>query len=899
MFENDPGQSPKPYFRAQFGQLIKKCIPPMCRGFDTLDVNQRPATTTTKQLEPDMTHEDISSGKAININESNAMGADKVQNLHFVDADPGFAMGVDSQPDSTFSIGATANIDLGDWLSRPQKIYDFSVSTGTTPIAHSFKPWELYFNNPAVKRKLENYALLRCKMKVKFIVNAAPTYFGQHMCSYEPLTDFLPPNIIIPTLDPTTLMPHSQRPHVYLRFSQSQGGTLSLPFFYHSNWLRITDNSDFAAMGTINVLPMTELRNSNGVSGDVTVTVLAWAEEVEVAQTTVQVPLQSQEEELDIYFPEGDEYSEKGPISTVASSIAAVAGRLKDVPYIGRFASATQIASGAIGRIAKIFGYSRVPVIDSPIYVKNVPFGKLATCGEAELVDRLTIDPKQGLTVDPRTVGLLDADELTIQSFVTRESYLAKFEWDETLTAGELLWNSSVTPNLYGGVDPQEQPTPMDYASLPFEYWQGDIIFRFQVVASQYHRGRFLIQWDPIGGTIADYDDVMNLITTQVLDLSISRDVEVKIPFASALPFLKVRNTLRTTPPFSTSPIFAVNLEEINGVISVSVLNELTALGASGPISILVFARADDGMRFMAPRKFPLDLQLVPQSEEVLLEIYFPEGGEAGPDDRLSVEGAPLGSETFQMVATKTTDDKIATVFGGEQVLSFRTFLKRYNYWHEGTFGSSIVDTRKFQMRATFGRYPAIRGAFPAGFGMYPKTGGTYSPVHLTLFNYLACCFKGMRGGMRWKLNTSSHNPIENMMVLRSRELRVEGPGSVITYPKTDTPQTYATLKALATNINIEGYCLTNGRTLTGLEVELPSYSNYRMFPTNQTQSYKGSSFANNHRDSFDINMESNGEGTNSLNVTYALYVATAEDFNFFYFLNAPTIFRYPVEDTF
>jgi len=32
-----------------------------------------------------------------------------------------------------------------------------------------------------------------------------------------------------------------------------------------------------------------------------------------------------------------------------------------------------------------------------------------------------------------------------------------------------------------------------------FTYWRGDIIFRFRIISSQYHRGRFRVTYDSTG----------------------------------------------------------------------------------------------------------------------------------------------------------------------------------------------------------------------------------------------------------------------------------------------------------------------------------------------------------------------------------------------------------------
>lgn len=819
--------------------------------------------------------------------------------MQFLDADPGFTAKVESAPDATYNVGATPSISLGDWLSRPQKIFETTITTGTTPVAQSIKPWDLFFSNVAVKQKLENYALLRCKLKVKFVVNAAPSYYGQYLCSYRPLLDHPLMHATIPGFNDESLIQHSQRLHVFLRFGQNLGGCLCLPFFSPRNWLRIADKEQFENMGEIVMMPMTELRNTNGAAGSVTVSVFCWAEEVQVAQTTTSTALQSSLIDTSSYYLEGDEYDNPGYISTPASAIAAVAGRLSDVPIIGPFAKATQISASAVASVAKIFGFSKPPVLNAPMPMKNKPFSSLAMCGGGELVDRLVVDPKQELTVDSRTVGLDGTDELTIESFVTRESYLATATWIDADPTDTLLWNSYVTPNLsYMPVATVEYPTPMDYAAIPFTYWSGDIIYRFQVVATKFHRGRLLIQWDPDRVITADYSDHVNEVATQVLDLAVTRDFSFRVPYAAPTGFLQLTDQRGFgVQNYDTAPLLLLRRKFHNGAITLSVLNNLTTLGTDLPIKILISVRAAPNMRYAAPRQLKSNAQFVKPASDG--DTFFAEGlsepGDTTIDDRSAMEGAPVSEDVTPILPLQAPIDHIPDVYFGEQILSFRTLLKRYSRSYDGTFTGGSTGNRRIRLTSVLPRFPVMRGQ--DANGMYGVTVGRANFTQITIFNVIAACFIGMRGGYRWKLNTCGAHHYDTIRIERSTTNRsVSELNKELNIADSITTSAFSLLTALEATNN-QGYSLTNGRTQTGVEVELPHYSHTRFHGTNQTNSFKGAVFDKSDVDSMRIVMEMNDPAADAAGSSYTLYGATGEDFNFFYFINVPPIYYYNIDN--
>merc|ERR1711881_122584 len=150
----------------------------------------------------------------------------------------------------------------------------------------------------------------------------------------------------------------SQRPHVYLDPTNSQGGTLTLPFFWYKNALSIPEQ-EWRDMGDIIIHGMQELKHANGATDQVTVSVFAWAEEVSLSIPTANEPGSLVPQMGEIFTPQiQDEYG-TGPISRPAGVVAKAAGALSNIPGIGMYARATEMAASTVSSIATMFGYSR------------------------------------------------------------------------------------------------------------------------------------------------------------------------------------------------------------------------------------------------------------------------------------------------------------------------------------------------------------------------------------------------------------------------------------------------------------------------------------------------------------------------------------------------------------
>jgi hypothetical protein len=792
------------------------------------------------------------------------------QTATFLDSGMGDTLSFGGAREADFTYDRQDNADLAHFLSRPRLISSHTWTPGNFTTS-TIDPWSLYLATPEVEYKLNNFAWFRGTLKVKVVINAANFYYGALLLYYTPL----PANVIGVMPTSGVFLQISQRPHIWIYPQKNEGGEMTIPFFYPKNYVNITSAAEVATLGTLTFRQFTQLSSANGaVTNSVQLQVYAWMEDVSLFGPTVGLSMQA-----------GDEYG-NGPVSAPAAALAHWSEYLSRVPVIGRFARATSIGASAVSHIAKLFGWSNVPVIDSVTPMKNVPFHDLASAHIGEPTSKFTLDPKGELSVDPGIVGLSSEDELSIAHLVGKESYLATGTWAAGASAGALIFSAVVTPCLNDIGTPSAAgtyfiaQTPMSWVSAVFAHWRGDVIFRFKVICSKYHSGRLRIHWDPVSSlnSTADYTHVTY---TSVIDLQESDEAEFRVPYMQALPWLActaptVTNMWSTTATQAPSAFG-------NGTITVRVLNNLTAPTDTASCSVLVFVRGAENLEFANPR------DLLPRYS------FF-----------------NMQSGTEPCVASTPHEQRFLTNWG-EPVPSVRVLLRRSTLVDRITIPRTAItasdEAGLLRMYQT--RLPPHPGydttAYTQAKGVEtPATTYQFQYTYNSLLGWFAGGFVAMRGGVRWHYNfvnpdgTIPHNITVTRRVGSTLSAGNQGLECSYLAGATSTATTQSLLKGnMWKSFNAwagtSGCALTNPITQTGVSVEFPMMTNYLFQFANPRNWFIGTSADGSNTDNYVVDMDIHpaaGVGLNRLQVQR--YASAGTDFILHFFLNAPWIVYNP-----
>jgi hypothetical protein len=781
-----------------------------------------------------------------------------------------FADGIEDNMDGEKSVldpthrGLNVSFDLNNFLSRPTRIRSYSVPQGESYNLRQFYPWFDYFTNSQIKKKLDNYAYIRCNLKLKFVINSSPFIYGAYCASYQALQNFNKDLIASPSGLVYDRMFMSQRPNIFMESHKNKGGELTLPFFYHKDWLPAT-NADFTSMGQVTIFPYANFRPANSTAtGNVTITVYAWAEDVEITGATV-LTVQSK-----------DEYGQ-GPVSRVASSVAGYASYLENVPIIGTFAKATNIGASAVSTIASLFGWTNVPVIDNVQPFKNQPYHAFASSEIGVPIDKLTLDPKNELTVDPRISGLNGVDELSIKYLTQKESFLFVSPWFQSYTQNQSLVRMNVTPtwcNIYINAEVNSVwETPMGHVSRLFANWRGSLVIRIKLIASPYHQGRLRISYDPRGDIYA-VQDTENVVVTKIIDLSITDEAEFIIPYMQPQSWQEVDQSFNTHYELDTSPTYDSTIS--NGRFEVQVLNPLTGPDTTSTVDLLMFVRAGDDFELANPGAMPSNITpLAVQSA----------------DEIVSADG----KVTYVMGEMTSRPVDINMVNFGESIQSVRSVLRRTN-----PLTDRLSDATSFSSAARVYSGSFAANIYPQQYGYHPRSyfrantkvtptqvDFSYSRTHPV--TWMAMCFAGIRGSMHYNWNSISS--VEFPEIEMSRALAVQPKytvGNSIQLITVDDNAPSGTLNS--------GLALQNERTQNGVAFTVPYMSKYKFAPCSSEILGTGNSVEynldeNNYVVSF--RYITGASYPSAFAAQFRVYCGAGTDFTLLNFMGVPRVYTY------
>lgn len=841
------------------------------------------------------------------------------QNVHFVDGDTPWSYDIAHESDPTTSLSGFTDAELGDFLSRPLKIQEFQWTPGAQ-LYEVYNPWTDFFGNSDVKEKINRFRNLRCNLKMKVLVNGNSFYYGRALLSYNPyLTDdMVSVNRAFFVQD---IVQASQKPHILLDPCSSQGGELTLPFIWHENYLDITQSGWSDEMGRVVIHDFDVLQHANGGTDPITVTVFVWAENLTLSvPTTTQVQSGKTDRPLDEFgFPKpyveqatsktnkrrtrrinntsnNDEFTKDGLISKPASAIAKAADALSMIPVLTPYAKATSMVATKAGQIAKIFGYSRPQVMeDTNTYVPRY-MGNLANSDAPENLVKLSLDSKNELSIDTRVMGLGGHDELTVNSIAQRPSFWRQFDWPESATTDTLLASMLVSPALVQTLSapPVEEihMTALAFATAPFSAWQGSIKFRFNVVCSEYHRGRLRIVYNPTTNPVGPIP--FNQTYSTIIDITEDRDFEYEVKWADVRAW--ARNfgpyTYASTSTFSTSaPIQGGTLRD-NGTLSVYVVNELaTPSIAPADVKIQVWVSAGDDYAVSVPTVKGLNQMSVYKQQADIA----PGETMAETNDASNAPDCSTPIETFGSDADMFKEDNQYLVYQGERIVSFRELLRRYQY-HNSLWP---VETGSGYRMVSFdlSDFPFYRGWDPNGQDLaVPSGGGTadYSFCTMTLLNWLTPAFALRRGALRHKailVGASQAHVTSSFHVARHDLLGT--PNQQTAHPL-DNPLISDRRNELQETLrpSLGGTHMAPTQQQPCLEYETPFYTyGQRFVPARDLDYYQG--FHQGHA----LSIELNGVATSRNDpdkVRIDKYISVAEDFQLGMYVGPPIFYAYP-----
>lgn len=798
--------------------------------------------------------------------------------------------------DETRGVVDMSDVQIGDFFSRPVEIYSNTWGIGIN-LTDSFDPWSEFLGNKRVINRLTNYNFMRASLHVQFLINGNPFFFGRILASYLPFAD-LDDFSQRAGLVEANAVQETQCPHVFLDPSNSTGGTLRLPFFWHENSASIP-TADWGLLGRVYLRTLNNLKHANGADEAVRISVFAWCENV-----TMAIPTSKDSIALVPQMGEIEEANTKGMISGPATAISRAAGELGAIPQIAPFARATEAGAKMVAGMAKAIGFSAPPVTRDPDPFKPVSVSSLAMTDVPQQLQRMTIDSQQELTIDPALAGLSRDDTLNIKNIVCKESYVTKFTWAVGAPKDTLLFNTIVDPGLYAtsGVAPSPAyhfPATA-FAALPFQYWTGSIKLRFQFVCSQYHRGRVRIVYEP--NRIEDpSENAYNINYMEIVDLAEKNDFTMTIGPAQTKTYLEMvrpENVSGLAQVYGTVPLAATTYPFGNGVISLFVVNDLTVPNTvpNNDIEVNMYISAGKDFEVAVPIDAFQRYVLKPQMGQ--LEPQMGES-EALPSMEEDAADMPECQPEEELGASSLTPNKNTNlVYIGETITSFRPLLKRFNL-HSGL--ANLPTASKYLVSGRRPMFPYYRGNV-AGAVDSTALLAPYSYCNTVLLHWIVAAHQGWRGSIRWKVIprgkiVDSNYKIyvernQTSYITRNYQQEVNiGPAY-----NNQSQANFSTVQGKATNTwpvnkfgpptGTRGMCFTTADIQPNLEFEMPYYTNYRFIP-GKIEDLTSVGLAPILVPTWDFRIFVEGDTSTAVDT----YCAAGEDFQVFFFTGLPPLY--------
>ncbi len=764
-------------------------------------------------------------------------------------------------------VGQTHLLSIDDFFARPVAIDNFTLAMGADLNA-SYAIWDLYTKTPSVRAKLRNYSFLKGTLCVRVAVSGSPFHYGKILLAYKPyplMQDTLQTHL-------SNLALHSIWRKMLLNYlSQSRGSvTLDLnankpvdircPFispkathrlYATSNAVLAAGSSypDLANAGSIYLYSINTPASCSTTPSAVSFQIYAWMEDVELGPPTAT--------QIAITTESGDERV-TGPVEKVGTFLATVSNALTKVPVIAPLAKASASVFTGLAQFAAWFGWSVPPVPDKPQFVKNRPYSSTALTIGTATVDKVALDPLQEVSVDPRVVGSIH-DEMSIAYLTQVSCYLNSFDWATSDVPLVPTFQFAMTPQL---CTPQAlinaiQPTPMMFVAECFRYWRGKIKVRLEIVCSRFHRGKFLVMYEPnvsqqplISAAVE-----LNKNYVRVIDIQETQDVEFIIDYSQPYVWLKT-----LTPAYATY----VNLTSngtfdgsgltgfVNGYIIIAPFTELQSPDGSS-VHINIYVSGVD-MQF---NQFTSDH--LPTKRGYLTSS----GSMDGIDSEYKYSCVPLNSSSNTGYAT-------SEYCFGEQPVSLRSLLKRYVTTYNGS--ASLSATAHNYIYYNLNLIPPASPVYD---------GVAYAGSAPTLLEYLPLAYLGVKGGVRkrfvtWNYASSVWQPMKTFML----SLMAPGTTHVNSGPTLGT--------GVFQYLYEEGTAVAMPQTNAGVEVEFPYYSpNLFHFSCNKDfgTTVSDDSYSPDWTMQYVITCNEINPSTTQY---YREDTATAEDFTFMRFEGAP-----------
>lgn len=486
----------------------------------------------------------------------------------------------------------TKDHDIHAILNRPVKVHEGEFNNTFTNLALKF-PDIIFQKSANVVKKLDYFTFFRANVKIRIIFNATPFMSGRYWLFFAPFDVVSNRGAMLDNLPNCTGFPG-----VEIDIASNEPVEIKIPYCSPLSHFNLIDSH--SNMGEFYIVPLNQIQSGiSPLAIGATFTVFAWFEDIEVAMPTsreVTVP-PVWRAQIGGGASEEHQATSGPPISGIANAVAGAASALGAIPILGPMMRPVEWVSRAVGGVASSFGWNKPTNLDKNSPYINVPAKGYTHADGIDMSSKLCAMPDNGLTYD-EGIFSTKMDEMDIPYVCSKSCvFRSGLAWTLAHAHDTILHRNAVAPGLAQGYSPMS-PTTLAFVASMFQQWRGGLKFRITAAKTAFHTGRLRITYHPgvylsdvvLPGTVSD--NAYNWI----LDLSVSSELEIEIPYVSNVPWKEVR--------LGTYADQAWNTEKYStGTITVTVLNELRRASDSvaDNVPLNIWIGASDDISFAMP----------------------------------------------------------------------------------------------------------------------------------------------------------------------------------------------------------------------------------------------------------------------------------------------------------
>lgn len=691
---------------------------------------------------------------------------------------------------------------IKDFLRKQIDLGEFGIGTATTGIVASFRvPEDLLL--PMYTDKLNGFHGFRPNKTVfQIMSNANEFQQGRLIAFWHPFRQFMPSSLRSARENSLTTITQMQRVEMDINCdSQMQ---IEIPWVSPSSFYNLIAPGGGLAgsdnIGTLVIYVYAPLKTGTG-SNAYSIKIFGHFEDVELVNPTVNTITVTSEVatrramrvgrghmKTNIKKKKGKEESHTGPISgplSVISSVATVAGA---IPILTEIAAPVAWIAALGAKAAATFGYSAPRVNEVMLGQPRVTLCQFGNSDHpVQNVKALALTSSN--QVPWVAFAGTAEDEMALLYLIRKKAWVGTFSWTTSDLQGQDLKDWVLAPftwELVQSVGPSGTNVlaapPVSFLANLFAYYRGSFEMTFKFVKTMMHQGRLVVAFYPgltaAGPTLED----SSFVHRHIIDISEGNEFTLKFPYTYQTAF--------------------VNTEVSYGVMSIYVLNELTAPSTcSSTIDVLMEVSGGEDFEFAFPRT-------------KLISPYIAEGF-ADPQPRppraelrgkghMNVEACkitpPVGVGNSSPSSQST---KPAAMCIGEKIMSIRQLLQ--------VFTQAQIITTSAVGRITV--RPGVPGLMSASGAVF--TGSDLAEDYWSIF---APMYAFWRGGMRLFFTANAANANWFAAQTGTCWLDSTSVADAVTYPANSNVPQLARIQLEARSMN------------GGLLAEVPQYGRVPFF---------------------------------------------------------------------